>query len=103
MNTKKIKYDRITMVRRMILENINKKVLELSNQAQVDLKDIFEEIDDICLHNSNRILSAFIENRVEYDEQTIFIGHMTIQGALLNDWLIEDKEVFINASIFLFW
>ena len=47
-----------------------------------------EEIEDI------------VENRVEYDEQTIFIGHMTIQGALLNDWLIEDKEVFINASIF---
>ena len=69
-NTKKIKYDRITMVRKMILENINKKVLELSNQAQVDLKDIFEEFDDICLHNSNRILSAFLENRVEYADFT---------------------------------
>lgn len=54
----------------MILENIKKDVLELSNKAEDDLKDIFKEIDDICLYNSNRILSAFIENRIEYSDFT---------------------------------
>ena len=91
-NTKKNKYDRITMVRKMILENINKKVLELSNQAQVDLKDIFEEIDDICLHNSNRILSAFIENRVEYADFTDRNGYGNFDSG-------RDKLEKIFASI----
>lgn len=54
----------------MILENIKKEVIELANKAEIDLKDIFKEIDDICLFNSNRILSAFIDNRVEYSDFT---------------------------------
>lgn len=54
----------------MILENIKKEVLELSNRAEEDLKNTFHEIDDICLYNSNRILSAFIENNVEYADFT---------------------------------
>lgn len=54
----------------MILENINEKILHLSKQAEIDLKDIFNEIDDICLYNSNRILSSFIENKVEYADFT---------------------------------
>ena len=54
----------------MILDEIKKEVIELGNQADNDLKDIFKEIDDICLYNSNRILSAFIENRVEYADFT---------------------------------
>ncbi|MFY9422590.1 MAG: methionine gamma-lyase family protein [Bacilli bacterium] len=54
----------------MILENINSRILNLSKQAETDLKAIFEEVDETCLHNSNRILSAFIENRVEYSDFT---------------------------------
>ena len=54
----------------MILENINNKILSLSNQAEIDLKDIFNEVDETCLYNSNRILSAFIENKVEYSDFT---------------------------------
>ena len=54
----------------MILDEIKKEVIELGNQADNALKDIFKEIDDICLYNSNRILSAFIENRVEYADFT---------------------------------
>ena len=50
----------------MVLDNITNEVLELSKQAEIELKDIFSNIDDICLYNSNRILSAFIENKVEY-------------------------------------
>lgn len=54
----------------MILDNIKQDILQLSLKAESDLKKIFNEIDDICLYNSNRILSAFIENRVEYADFT---------------------------------
>lgn len=54
----------------MILENIKKEVLELSIKAENDLKDIYKNIDDICFYNSNRILSYFIENKVEYSDFT---------------------------------
>ncbi len=54
----------------MILDNIDEKVIELSKQAEIDLKDIYQEIDENCFYNSNRILSAFIENRVEYADFT---------------------------------
>ena len=52
----------------MILDQINKEILELANKADVELKDIFDNIDHICLANSNRVLSAFIENKVSYSD-----------------------------------
>lgn len=54
----------------MILENISKHVIELSKQAEIDLKEINDKIDEVAFYNSNRILSAFIENRVEYADFT---------------------------------
>ena len=54
----------------MIMDNIKKEVIDLSQKAEIDLKEIFTEIDDICFYNSNRILSAFIENRIEYADFT---------------------------------
>ena len=52
----------------MILEQIDKTILELAKQSDEDLKDVYKKIDDICLINSNRILSAFIENKVSYTD-----------------------------------
>ena len=52
----------------MILEQIDKDLMELAEQSDLELKDIYKNIDDICLHNSNRILSAFIENQVSYSD-----------------------------------
>jgi len=52
----------------MILEQIDNNLLTLANIAEIDLKDIYQNIDDICLYNSNRILSAFIENKVSYSD-----------------------------------
>lgn len=52
----------------MVKDNINKNLLELANKADEELKDIYKKIDDICLNNSNRILSAFIENKVSYSD-----------------------------------
>jgi len=52
----------------MILDQIDKQILELSRQSDTDLKEIYRKLDDICLNNSNRILSAFIENQVSYSD-----------------------------------
>lgn len=52
----------------MILKQIDKDLIDLAEQSDLELKDIYKNIDDICLHNSNRILSAFIENQVSYSD-----------------------------------
>ena len=52
----------------MILEQIDKNILELSKRADLELKPIFDEIDRVCLINSNRVLSAFIENKISYSD-----------------------------------
>ncbi len=52
----------------MILEQIDKNILELANKSDKDLENEYKKIDDICLKNSNRILSAFIENKVSYTD-----------------------------------
>ena len=48
----------------MILEQIDENLLKIANESDVVLKDIYEKIDDVCFYNSNRVLSAFIENNV---------------------------------------
>ncbi len=52
----------------MILDQIDPNIKKLSIQSETDLKDIYKKIDEICLINSNRILSAFIENKVSYTD-----------------------------------
>ena len=52
----------------MILDKIDSKLLNLANEADEELKPIYEKIDEVCLFNSNRILSAFIENNVSYTD-----------------------------------
>ena len=52
----------------MILDKIDKDLLKMSELADIELQDIYHNIDDICMHNSNRILSAFIENNVSYGD-----------------------------------
>ena len=52
----------------MILQEIDKSLLELADKADEDLKDIYAQIDLCCLHNSDRILNAFIHNNVSYTD-----------------------------------
>lgn len=52
----------------MILEQIDKDLMALAKQSDLELKDIYQNIDDICLNNSNRVLSTFIENQVSYSD-----------------------------------
>lgn len=59
----------------MILEQIDKDLLALAERSDLELKDIYKNIDDICLYNSNRILSAFIENQVSYSDFSDINGY----------------------------
>lgn len=59
----------------MILDQIDKNLLQLAQQSDKDLKEIYEKIDEICLSNSNRVLSAFIENRVAYSDFSDINGY----------------------------
>ena len=59
----------------MIINQIDKNLWDLAKQADNDLKEIFENIDNICLYNSNRILSAFIENGVSYSDFSDINGY----------------------------
>ena len=52
----------------MITEQIDIDIYELCLSSDKELKDIYRRIDDIALVNSERILSAFIENRVSYTD-----------------------------------
>ena len=52
----------------MVINQIDKEIYELSSRSDEDLKDIYKKIDDICLINSNRVLSAFLKNQVSYTD-----------------------------------
>ncbi len=52
----------------MVKEQMNSKILKLSEEAHIALKNRYEEIDKIAFENSNRILSAFIKNKVSYTD-----------------------------------
>lgn len=59
----------------MILDQIDNEILALAEQSEKDLKNYYERIDKVCLTNSNRILSAFIENRVSYSDFSDINGY----------------------------
>lgn len=59
----------------MINNNIDKEILDLAEKADKDLADTFKEIERICLINSDRILSAFIENNVSYSDFSDINGY----------------------------
>ncbi|MBR4122228.1 MAG: methionine gamma-lyase family protein [Erysipelotrichaceae bacterium] len=59
----------------MILDQIDKRLLALAEQSDSDLKEVYERIDQICLFNSDRILSAFIENKVSYTDFSDINGY----------------------------
>ncbi len=52
----------------MILEKLNEELLALAKASDSELKDIYKNIDETCLYNSDRILNAFINNNVSYSD-----------------------------------
>ena len=45
---------------------IDKKILELEKEANVALKKFWDYADQICKKNSRKVLEAFVENEVSY-------------------------------------
>ncbi len=43
---------------------VNDKILKLSNECEIELKDIFSKIDEVCSKNSLKVLNAFRKNKV---------------------------------------
>ena len=76
----------------MVLEQIDKKILELSKQSEIDLKEVYEKVDEICMINSNRILSAFIKNKVSYTDFADINGYGNYDSG-------RDKLEAIFASV----
>ena len=52
----------------MILQQIDEKLLAIAQRSEEALKDTYEEIDRVCMVNSDRVLSAFIRNQVSYSD-----------------------------------
>ncbi|MBR2802678.1 MAG: methionine gamma-lyase family protein [Erysipelotrichaceae bacterium] len=52
----------------MIYEQIDKDLLDLAEESEKVLKEVYDKIDRVCMKNSDRILSAFIENKVSYTD-----------------------------------
>lgn len=59
----------------MILEKIDKELLKMAEESDHVLKEIYDEIDRVSLINSERILSAFIENKVSYADFSDINGY----------------------------
>lgn len=59
----------------MIKDQINQDLLKLAEESDQILADIYRQIDQVCMHNSDRILSAFIENRVSYSDFSDINGY----------------------------
>ena len=53
---------------KLILDKIDKNLLKLAEESDIELKEKYDEVDKISFYNSNRILSAFIENNVSYSD-----------------------------------
>lgn len=54
---------------------IDERLLKLDKDAEKDLKEIFKGVDEICKYNSEKVLHAFIKNRISYDDFTEINGY----------------------------
>lgn len=70
--------------------------------AEVNVKVDDETVKFVFLptyHTADQI-KEICDNTKYEGNPIVFIGHMTIRGALLNDWLIEEKETYVDADVF---
>ena len=97
---------------------ISDKVLELTNSAEKDLKDVFSDIDELCRDNSLKVLNAFKHNRVStvhfnsttgygYDDigrdtiEKIFAEVLGGEDALVRNQFISGSHA-LNVAFFAF-
>ena len=55
--------------------NINNKYVDLCNECEIELKDRFKEIDDLCFLNSKKVLMAFHEHNVSSSDFNVSSGY----------------------------
>lgn len=75
------------------LFDIDKDLLKLANEVEVELKEIFNGFDDLCLKNSEKILKAFQDNRVASSDFAEINGYGYYDAG-------RDKLEAIYAQIF---
>lgn len=52
----------------MILNQIDQDLITLAKESESVLAPIYAHINEVALHNANKVLSAFIENNVSYTD-----------------------------------
>lgn len=90
------------------LFNIRKEIIDITKQAENELKEIFKNVDDICEYNSLKVLSAFKNNNiseVHFNMTTGYgyndIGRDAIEKVFAQVFNVEDSLVrnqFISGS-----
>lgn len=73
--------------------NIDKNLIDLSNECEKELTQIFQDFEDISLFNSSKVLKAFQENRVGVNDFEEITGYGYYDAG-------RDKLEKIYAEIF---
>lgn len=73
--------------------DIDEKIVKLANETENELKAIFNKFDEICLHNSAKILKAFQDNNVASSDFAEINGYGYYDAG-------RDKLEAIYAQIF---
>lgn len=60
--------------------HIDEKLLKLAEQAEIELKPYYAEAERVCAHNSKKVLNAFIENNVAYQDFEEINGYGFFDG-----------------------
>ena len=76
--------------------NIDKKVIELANKVENDIKEEFKKIDEICLYNSSKVLNAFHKHQISevHFNMTTGYGH----GDIGRDAIEEVYSTIFNTE-----
>lgn len=57
------------------LFQIDNKLLEMSERAESELRGVFKRVDDVASFNENKVLKAFVENKVSESHFTESTGY----------------------------
>ena len=68
-----------------------KKVFNVDDLFNILILPAYCKQEDI-----EKILDEYNENK-----PTLIIGHLTVLGAKLNDWLVEQNELAVNSKVFI--
>lgn len=72
---------------------ISEKILKISNEVEIEIKPIFEELENNCLKSSMRVLKAFQDNKVSTTDFNEITGYGYYDGG-------REKLEKIYADIF---